>query len=493
MASQQMIDPSRKVLRPDKINKAVLQARHEVRGVITMKAQEYEAQIRAAKAAGQPNPLPFDEIVPCNIGNPQQLKQKPLTYVRQVTALIEYPALMQTAPQAFPPDAIAHAKRLLDSGFISGAYTHSQGHPEIRKDIAAWTTRRDGVPCSPDSIFITDGASTGVKMVLNALIADQTSGIMIPIPQYPLYSASLSLFQGATVPYYLDESKDWALAPGELENAYKEAVKKGVDVRALVAINPNNPTGQVLPLDSMREIVRFCVGHGILLIADEVYQENLYEPGATFTSFRKIAHDLLGDDMVNKIELVNFHSVSKGFFGECGKRGAYFQLDGVLPAARAEFVKMCAINLCPNTIGQVVLDVMVCPPKPGDVSYETFWAERNSILASLKRRAQLICDAFNTMEGYHCCKPTAALYLFPSITLPEKAIEAAKAAGTLPDTFYCLEMLRETGITIVPGSGFGQRLGTFHFRMAFLPPEDQIAGMTGRMAKFHAAFMARYK
>ena len=481
------------IVRCDTINPRVLVAKNEVRGAVTTRAHELEMQLQEAKKKGVPSGLPFDYVTYCNIGNPQKLKQKPVTFVRQVCALLECPELMQTAPGAFAPDAIARAQRLLDSGFLTGTYSFSKGHALIRQDIADFIGARDGVKCDPDTVYCTDGASAGVRYMLDLLIRQEEKiGIMTPVPQYPLYASLLCLHHGVQVGYPLNEETGWSLVPEELERSYAEATAQGVNVRALVVINPNNPTGQVLSVECMQEVIRFCLRRRLVLFADEVYQENLYEDGAKFTSFRKCAHDM-GDDVYSRLELASFHSVSKGFLGECGHRGGYFQLENFLPEVHAQLYKMISIALCSNTMGQVVMDCMVNPPKPGDASYELYEKEKNDIIASLRRRAFKLSAALNSLEGFTCAKPSGAMYLFPSVTLPPKAIEAAKAAGMPADTFYALHLVEATGICVVPGSGFGQHEGTHHFRITFLPPEDQIDSVVQSIKKFHSEFVSQYK
>ena len=128
----------------------------------------------------------------------------------------------------------------------------------------------------------------------------------------------------------------------------------------------------------------------------------------------------------------------------------------------------------------------------GDASYAAFRAEKDSIIASMKRRALMLVDGLNALEGVSCNAPQGAMYAFPQITLPPKAIAAAEAAGKVPDTFYALALLEATGIVVVPGSGFGQVEGTWHFRTTFLPPEDEMESVVQRMKEFHEGFMAKY-
>lgn len=136
---------------------------------------------------------------------------------------------------------------------------------------------------------------------------------------------------------------------------------------------------------------------------------------------------------------------------------------------------------------------MVNPPKPGDESFELYDKEKNDRLASLARRAKLLTNALNGLEGVSCQAVEGAMYAFPSITLPAKAIERAAALHKNPDVLYCLELLEETGLSCVPGSGFQQAPGTFHFRTTILPPEESFPDIIQRFAGFHEKFMRKYK
>lgn len=141
----------------------------------------------------------------------------------------------------------------------------------------------------------------------------------------------------------------------------------------------------------MQDCIRFCINHKLVLLADEVYQENIYVDTVKFVSFRKAALDM-GDEAA-ALQMISFHSISKGFFGECGRRGGYMQIMGFDKDTYKEFVKLWSINLCSNLDGQIAVDVMVNPPKPGEPSYPLFAEERQAILNSLKRRAVRLCDA----------------------------------------------------------------------------------------------------
>lgn len=178
--------------------------------------------------------------------------------------------------------------------------------------------------------------------------------------------------------------------------------------------------------------------------------------------------------------------------GECGRRGGYMELTNICESAKEQLYKLASISLCSNIEGQAMVALMTNPPQPGDVSYDRYCAERHDILSSLKRRAVKLVAAYNDLEGVTCNPTDGALYTFPQIRLPLAAVNAAEAQGMTPDTLYCLEMLRETGVVVVPGSGFGQRDGTYHFRSTILPPEDQIDQVIEKTTVFHRAFLQRY-
>ncbi|KAH9292406.1 hypothetical protein KI387_042396, partial [Taxus chinensis] len=159
-----------------------------------------------------------------------------------------------------------------------------------------------------------------------------------------------------------------------------------------------------------------------------------------------------------------------------------------------EIYKVASISLSPNVPGQVLLGLMVNPPKAGDISYAQFVSESKGILESMRRRAHIITDGFNSCRNVVCNFTEGAMYSFPQLKLPPKAIEAAKEAGKAPDVFYCLNLLDATGISTVPGSGFGQKEGVFHLRTTiFLPAEEDIPEVMASFKKFNDNFMAKYE
>lgn len=474
------VKKAEKILTAANINENMRKCQYDVRGEIYLAAVKRTSEGK--------------EVIYTNVGNPQALGQVPLTFNRQVMALLMAPFLMETpeAENLFPPDAIARAKLYLKNlkGGL-GAYSDSKGNPFIRQEIADFIERETGVPSNIDNIFISNGASECARMLLYAMIRGKTDGVLVPIPQYPLYSASIALYGGELVPYYLDEDNGWSLDIKELKRSLNEAKAKGILCRSLVFINPGNPTGQCLTESNIRDLITFCHDNRLVMCADEVYQENIYDASRPFISARKVLGQM-PEPYKSNTEIVSFHTVSKGAYGECGLRGGYMEMHNMDPAVVDEIYKVASINLCPNVPGQVALGLMVNPPQPGDFSYEQFRTEKDSLIESLKRRARMITDAFNALEGVVCQETEGAMYSFPRITLPPAALEAAKAKGKSPDVMYCLELLEETGLSCVPGSGFRQLPGTFHIRTTILPAEEIFDDIINRFSSFHRGFMRRY-
>ncbi|KAG8437342.1 hypothetical protein GDO86_008152 [Hymenochirus boettgeri] len=437
---------------------------------------------------------PFDEVIKANIGDAHAMGQQPITFLRQVVALCTYPDLLDNP--SFPQDAKRRAKRILEScgGQSLGSYSISQGVHCIREDVARYIEKRDGgVPADPNNIYLTCGASDGISSILKILVSGEDksrTGVMIPIPQYPLYSAAISELNAIQVNYYLDEDNCWALNVNELRRAFLHA-KQYCNPKVLCIINPGNPTGQVQNKRCIEDVIHFAWEEGLFLLADEVYQDNVYSESCQFHSFKKVLHDM-GQEYFNNVELVSFHSTSKGYMGECGYRGGYMEVVNLHPDVTAQLVKLISVRLCSPVPGQAAMDVVVNPPQPGEESFEQFIREKEAILGNLAQKAKLTEELFNKVPGIKCNPLQGAMYAFPRIFLPEKAIEKAKEHQMAPDLFYCMKLLEETGICVVPGSGFGQNDGTYHFRMTILPPAEKLKILLQKVKDFHVQFLEEY-
>ena len=267
-------------------NPHILNVEYAVRGLIPTRALDIALDLK-----GQ-HTWPFSELTYLNLGNPQNLGQKPITFSRQLLSLCTYPALIDhpEVTTIYPSDVVDRAKTFLSSIPSFGGYTDSLGFETIRKEVALFISIRDHFEADYLNIFLSDGASKIIFTVISCLAKTEDnlpSGILIPIPQYPLYSACLSYFGIVPVPYYLDEDDDWSFNLEELLRALDCNMGKSIP-RAMVVINPGNPTGQILGFDVQVNILKFCYEQRLLLLADEVYQDNIYNINSEWYSFRRV-------------------------------------------------------------------------------------------------------------------------------------------------------------------------------------------------------------
>lgn len=469
------------------MNQKVLAAEYAVRGRLPTRA----AAIQKELATGQTS-YPFSELVYCNIGNPQAVGQQPLTFNREVLALLTAPHMLKRSEElvklgVVSAEAAARAKEYSEKSGRVGAYTDSVGFPFVREEVCDFIQSRDGNRPDPSQVFLTNGASEGVRLLMSAMAASHLGGrvgIMAPIPQYPLYSALSTLMDSELVGYYLDEENDWAVTVDALEEAYRAASSNGIKVRGLVLINPGNPSGTNLSASSLEQVARFAKDKGIVLMADEVYQENILTQHP-FKSMSSVVHEQNLD-----VELASFHSLSKGFLGECGVRGGYCVFENFDSEVMEQLVKLKSIELCSNTVGQLSVGLMVRPPSSD--AAKLYSDEKASVLQSLKTKADVLRKKLSSLEGISMPPIGGAMYAFPQVKLPKAAIAAAEAAGLAPDEFYCMQALENTGLVVVPGSGFRQVEGTFHFRTTFLPTLEQMEKALDAFSKFHNHFMKQY-
>lgn len=470
----------------DNMNENIIRLEYAVRGPLVIRAGEIEKELE------QGAKKPFKEVLKANIGDCHAMGQQPITFIRQVLALVSLPSLLDDP--RFPDDVKERARAVLKGckGHSVGSYTDSPGIEVIRKHVAKYIEKRDNIPCNYLDVILSAGASDGIKNVLKVLnqpIDGKRPGVMVPIPQYPLYSATLAEFDMHQIGYYLDESKNWGLDVEELQRSIDEA-KKVSHPRAIVVINPGNPTGQVLTRDNIEQIIKFAYKERLFIFADEVYQHNIYAAGSQFHSFKKVLVEM--GSPYKDMELASFMSCSKGYMGECGLRGGYAEVINLCPEVKAQYLKAISAMLCPTVLGQTVADCVVNPPEPGEPSYDLYVKEREGVLKELKTRAKMVAETFNSIPGISCNEVQGAMYAFPRIDLPPNAIKAAKKEGKAPDAFYAFALLENTGICIVPGSGFGQRPGTYHFRTTILPQTEKLQEMLQTLRNFHEKFLKQY-
>lgn len=396
---------TRKCLNVDNINQHVRDAKYAVRGELAVKAETYRQRLIDGDKS-----LPFESVIFANIGNPQQLDQKPITFFRQVLSLVENPLLLENTEVlkksfGYKQDVIDRAQALLANVQSVGAYSHSQGAPGIRDSVAKFIEKRDGFSANPNDLFLTGGASSGVSTILNVLCNDPSTGVLVPIPQYPLYTASLTLLNARCVPYLLEEEKAWGTNVNAILKSIEDAKAAGTDVRAIVVINPGNPTGASLSADDIKKVLDVAAEESLVVIADEVYQTNVFK--GEFVSFKKRLRQLQEEQpgKYDDVELVSLHSISKGMVGECGHRGGYFELAGFDPLVQEQIYKLVSIGLCPPVVAQCLLECMVNPPLKGDPSFELYNKEYTGISEGLHKRALSLFNAFQRMEGVELQEP----------------------------------------------------------------------------------------
>lgn len=228
------------------------------------------------------------------------------------------------------------------------------------------------------------------------------------------------------------------------------------------------------------DVLRLAHKKRLVVLADEVYQPNIYTANRPFVSFKKVLMEFQSSSqeqeraIASEVELASFHSISKGFTGKCGRRGGYFELTNFDSVVRAEIYKTPSISLCPPVQGQIGVDVMAKPLQKGELSYELWTSERESIMQTLRERSRKMQVAFSALPRMKCGEAHGSMYLFPEIDLPSKAIEAAVQAGRKPDEFCAFELLDATGICVIAESGFGKdpQEGRMLFRTTFLAKES---------------------
>ncbi|KAF8782674.1 Alanine aminotransferase 2 like protein [Argiope bruennichi] len=426
----------KKIVTLENVNPNFKNMEYAVLGPLAIRSAEIEGELKKGV------PKPFNEVIRANFGDCQAMGQKPLTFIRQVLSLCANPALM--TDDRFPDDVKERAKNILNAcGGSVGVYTECTGLELVKRHIAQFIERRDGFPASYSDIVLRTGATEAIQNVLyliNHPINGTRAGVMIPIPQYPLYSSTIAEYGMHQINYYLDEDNGWGLNIGELRRSLNEAKKTCVP-RALIVNNPGNPSGAVLTYENIQEIIKFAFEEKLLLMADEVYQGNVYG-GKKFHSFKKVLMEM--GDPYSRMEMVSFMSASKGYMGECGLRSGYAELINFSPDIKTMLLKLAAVSLCPNVLGQVAMYCAMNPPQKGEPSYDLF-------------------------------------------------MKKAKSVGQTPDFFYVMQLLENTGVCVVPGSAFGQRPGTFHFRITIIPQPERMKIVLQKIEEFHNKFLEEYK
>ncbi|XP_049602693.1 alanine aminotransferase 1-like [Syngnathus scovelli] len=449
-----------------------------------------ERAARIKETLEQGTKKPYRDVIDVSWGDPHKAGMKPLTFVRQVIAACLYPQLLDG--DNLPVDVKQRTEKILrycDGGSV-GSYTLTAGIPEIVESVAQFISQRDGVPADPENIWIHPGSQTSLRSILALMLSSEVStkrGVLVPVPGHNTTPLSVMALGGVAVPYFLDEERGWELRVDELQRALVSARGTCRPI-ALYVINPGNPTGHIQSRKSMEEVIRFVAENKLFLLADEVYQGSVYDTNSAFVSYKKLLHEL-GPPLSHTLELASFHSVSKGFLGECGLRGGYVELLNIDPTVMPYVQQVFQLLTTPPVVGQIALELMAKPPQPGDPSHPLFKREtdlmRSTLVDNVKRAQQVL----NQLPAVSCQPIQGGGFAFPRLHLTPKAIRKAKEADMEPDMFYCTRLLEDTGVLLSPGCVYGQKEGTYHIRFSILTAADVMEELLRRLSAFHFQFM----
>ena len=341
----------------------------------------------------------------------------------------------------------------------SAGYSDSKGIFAARKAVMHETQKQGIAGVTLDDIYLGNGASELITMATNALL-DNGDELLLPMPDYPLWTAATSLSGGTPVHYICDEANGW------MPNLADIRAKITPRTKAIVVINPNNPTGVLYSDELLKGIVTLAREHGLVILADEVYDKVLYE-GVRHTAIASLSTDVL---------TLTFNSLSKSY-RSCGYRAGWLVVSGDKRAA-VDYIE--GLNMLSN--------MKLCSNVPGQWAIQTALGGYQSINdltcegGRLRRQRDLAYELITAIPGVTCVKPVAALYMFPKL---DPVIYPIK-----DDRQFFLELLRETRVMLVQGTGFNWP-DPDHFRIVFLPHEDDLREAIGRIAKFLESYRSR--
>ena len=342
----------------------------------------------------------------------------------------------------------------------SAGYSDSKGIFAARKAVMHYTQQLGIEGVTLEDIYLGNGASELICMATNALL-NEGDELLVPMPDYPLWTAATSLSGGTPVHYRCDENAGW------LPDLDDMRAKITPNTRGIVVINPNNPTGVLYPQELLRGIIQIAREHDLVLLVDEVYDKVLYD-GVKFTSMASLSTDVL---------TLTFNSLSKAY-RSCGYRAGWMVISGPKHDAR-DYIE--GLNMLANLkLGSNV---------PGQWAIQTALGGYQSINDLVKpggrlcRQRDLAYELITRIPGVTCVKPQAALYMFPRLDPAMYPIA--------DDRQFFMEVLRATRVMLVQGSGFNYP-DNHHFRIVFLPHEDDLREAIERLAGFLAQYRQRH-
>ncbi|MDF1482854.1 pyridoxal phosphate-dependent aminotransferase [Extensimonas sp. H3M7-6] len=341
----------------------------------------------------------------------------------------------------------------------SAGYSDSKGIFAARKAVMHETQKLGIAGVTLDDIYLGNGASELIVMATNALL-DNGDELLVPSPDYPLWTAAVSLSGGTPVHYLCDEGNGWMPDLDDIRRKITPAT------RGIVVINPNNPTGALYAPELLQGIVALARQHGLVIFADEVYDKVLYD-GVQHTPLASLSQDVL---------TLTFNSLSKAY-RSCGYRAGWLVVSGDKKPAR-DYIE--GLNMLSN--------MRLCSNVPGQWAIQTALGGYQSINdlvkegGRLRKQRDLAHELITAIPGVSCVKPQAALYMFPRLDPAVYPIE--------DDQQFFLELLQETRVMLVQGTGFNWHASD-HFRIVFLPHEDDLREAIGRVARFLAQYRKR--
>jgi alanine-synthesizing transaminase len=334
----------------------------------------------------------------------------------------------------------------------SAGYSDSKGIFGARKAVMHETQKQGIKGVTLDDIYLGNGASELIVMATNALL-NNGDELLLPAPDYPLWTAAVSLSGGTPVHYLCDEANGWMPSIDDIR------AKVTPNTKGIVVINPNNPTGALYSDELLTQIVALAREHGLVIFADEVYDKVLYD-GVKHTPIASLSQDVL---------TLTFNSLSKSY-RSCGYRAGWLVVSGDKKPA-SDYIE--GLNMLSN--------MRLCANVPGQWAIQTALGGYQSINdlvgagGRLRKQRDLAYELISAIPGVSCVKPQAALYMFPRLDPKVYPID--------DDQSFFLELLQETKVMLVQGTGFNWP-STDHFRIVFLPHEDDLREAIARIAKF---------
>ena len=334
----------------------------------------------------------------------------------------------------------------------AGGYTDSKGLFAPRKAIMHYTQSKHIANVTVDDIIIGNGVSELIVMAMQALL-NNGDEVLVPMPDYPLWTAAATLAGGTAVHYLCDEATGWLPDLADIESKISKTT------RAIVVINPNNPTGALYPIDTLIGLINIARQHGLIIYADEIYDKVLYDQ-EQHISMASLAEDVL---------FVTFNGLSKNY-RTCGYRAGWMVISGDKSHA-ADYIEglnmLASMRLCANVPGQFAIQTAL----GGYQSIDDLVAPSGRLC----KQRDLAYDMITAIPGVTCVKPKAAMYLFPKLDPTMYPIK--------DDQQFILELLLEEKVLLVQGTGFNWKTPD-HFRVVFLPNVDDLTEAIKRIARF---------